>query len=283
MKRRPSGSFLVSIALHLALGAALLYIISLPLPISKLFSDWTTPAQPPAEHVGYIALPHTGPPTPGRSGGDNRPVRPHVRAAPRMVAPRTAPTQLPPIPHVDRTPQGGSGPVVGAGGATQGVVPSFSDPRVWTPAGAPPPVPRGMAAQLDSMLAERIQLHNDSMAIIAKNAGRKPGDWTFNKGGKKYGIDQKYIYVGSIKIPTALLALLPLNIQGNPTEIQRDRALSRMHADIMENAQRALNEQEFKDAVKRVRERKQREHDAALLAKKKGQQRDRGTGDPPQP
>ena len=37
------------------------------------------------------------------------------------------------------------------------------------------------------------------------------GDWTVGKDGQKYGIDQQYIRLGRFQIPTALLALLPIN------------------------------------------------------------------------
>ena len=38
-----------------------------------------------------------------------------------------------------------------------------------------------------------------------------PGDWTTEKDGKKYGIDQQRIYIGDVSIPTSILALLPVN------------------------------------------------------------------------
>ena len=88
---------------------------------------------------------------------------------------------------------------------------------------------------------------------------RKPGDWTFEKGGKTYGIDQQYIRLGKVSIPTALLALLPINTTGNPTVNERNRAQNQLRSDIFSNAQRGMNEADFKKAVKSIRERKERE------------------------
>jgi hypothetical protein len=279
--RKPSGSLLISIALHAVFGAVLVYVLSLPFPLA----EWLRFEPPPQqfEHLRYYALPSNGTNTPGKSGGNGRPVT-HTPAAPapRVLAPNAVPTQLPPPPKVPAQ-KGGSGPIIGAGGATQGVVPSFSDPRVWLPAGAmEAQKPKDLKESLDSVLATAIQAHNDSLAIIAGNSGRKPGDWTVDHDGKKYGIDQKHIYIGSFKIPTAILALLPLNVQGNPSEIQRNRALQYMHDDIAYQARQAMNEDEFRDAVKKIRERKQREHDEEL-AKKKAQQAAQRADDPSVP
>jgi hypothetical protein len=86
------------------------------------------------------------------------------------------------------------------------------------------------------------------------------GDWTVEKNGKKYGIDKQYIRLGKFSIPTALLALLPFNAQMNPTVSDRNRQQMAMRMDIMEHAQMSLNEEEFRRAVKAIRERKEREH-----------------------
>jgi hypothetical protein len=118
-------------------------------------------------------------------------------------------------------------------------------------------------------LTVRLQAHNDSLAIAQR--GRKPGDWTVERGGKKYGIDQRNIYLGSITLPTALLALLPINRQANPTEIGRERSLALMSADIHYQAERAITEDEFKAAVKRIRDRKERERREAEAQKTNAQ------------
>jgi hypothetical protein len=265
-ERRLDGSLLVSIALHVVLGAALIIILSVPNPIRQ----WLTMphGEPPkAEQITYVATPSAGSAT-ARSGGDNVPVRSKRRSQP-LVAPTTIPTSIPPAPQSNEPPSG-AGPVVGGGGITEGVTPSYGDPRVWAPTGPTYYAPKTQAERLDSAISSRVFAHNDSMALY--NSGRKPGDWTFEKNGEKYGMDQQKIYLGKLALPTALLALLPLNVQGNPARYQNDRMKESQRQEIFLNAQRAMDNDEFKDAVKHIRERKDREHKAELAAKHAQQQ-----------
>ena len=102
---------------------------------------------------------------------------------------------------------------------------------------------------------------NDSIAVAAGR--KKPGDWTIERGGGKWGIDPQFIRLGKISIPTAVLALLPINQQANPTALERNKLQNQLHADIFWNAQRGMNEADFKKAVKSIRERKERERKAA--------------------
>ncbi|HSU93855.1 MAG TPA: hypothetical protein VLI43_09095 [Gemmatimonadaceae bacterium] len=265
-ERRIDGSLLVSIALHIVVGAALVLILSVPNPIRQ----WLTMEhgeQPKVEHITYVATPSAGSAT-ARSGGDNVPVRGKRRARP-LVAPTTVPTTIPPAP-ASTEPPSGAGPVVGAGGPGEGVTPSYGDPRVWAPTGPTYYAPKTQAERLDSAISTRVFAHNDSMALY--NRGRQPGDWTFEKNGQKYGMDQQKIYLGKLALPTALLALLPLNVQGNPARYQNDRMKESQRQEIFLNAQRAMDNDEFKDAVKQIRERKDREHKAELAAKHAQQQ-----------
>jgi hypothetical protein len=176
-----------------------------------------------------------------------------------MAAPDAVPATLPPVLAAPPLPQPGSGPLIGGGGPTRGVQPSYVDGRVW-PGPAPlATAPRTWAERLDSSLVSRIGAANDSAAAYAAAGGREPGDWTFERGGQTWGIDQKYIRLGPVKIPTAVLGALPLNVQQNPVVAERERALAYMREDIQYHAQRAMNEDEFRKAVQRIRERKERE------------------------
>jgi hypothetical protein len=265
-KRRVDGSFLVSIALHIVVGAALFAILSIPNPIRQwLMFDHGE--KPHVEQVTYVATPSAGSAV-ARSGGDNVPVRGKRRATP-LVAPTSIPTAVPPAP-ASTEPESGAGPVVGAGGAAEGVTPSYGDPRVWAPTGPVYYAPKSQAERLDSVISLRVFAHNDSMALY--NSGKKPGDWTFEKNGEKYGMDQQKIYLGKLALPTALLALLPLNVQGNPARYQNDRMKESQRQEIYLNAQRAMDNDEFKIAVKEIRQRKDREHKAELAAKHAQQQ-----------
>jgi hypothetical protein len=260
-ERRTDGPLLVSIALHIVVGAALVLILSIPNPIRQWLM-FEHGEKPKAEQLTYVAVPSAGSAV-ARSGGDNVPVRGKTRSRP-LVAPTTIPTTVPPAPVTTEAPSG-SGPVVGGGGPGEGVTPSYGDPRVWAPTGPIYYAPKTSAERLDSALTTRVFAHNDSMRLY--NSGKNPGDWTFEKNGEKFGMDQQKIYLGKLALPTALLALLPLNVQGNPARYQNDRMKESQRQEIYLNAQRAMDNDEFKDAVKQIRQRKDREHKAELAAK----------------
>jgi len=270
-RRRPSPAFLVSLGVHVLVSAALMQMLILNIDLSS-----KRPSAP-AERVGYVTLgvPGTQAATPGRSGGDGRPiVSREVRVAAPTVTPDgvPAPTPGPSEPAVE----GGTGPLVGTGGPARGVRPSYSDPRLWGPPEpivAPPPT---VAETIDGLIAEAIQPYNDSVARAA--AKRDPTDWTVEKGGYKWGIDKRAIRLGPVSIPTALLAMLPLNLQGNPTEINRERSYAMLNRDIMWQARQAVNEADFAKAVRSIRERKERERAAALAAAGNGSKEQEGAG-----
>ena len=280
MTRRIPGPLAVSIAVHLVVGAALLQVLRDPYRIGHFFER--SSAAPEVERIGFISLPDLGTtPTAGRSGGDGRPPR-EPREAPPLRAPATVPTELPPLPEGTPAPEEGSGPIVGGGGPMAGIRPSYSDPRVWARPGPYVTAPKTAKARLDSVIASRIGQHHDSLAALG--TPRDPTDWTFERNGKKYGIDRDYIRLGDVSIPTAVLALLPLNVQGNPIAIEREKRLNAMHADIAEHAQRSVNEDEFRAAVKRIRERKDRERAAArqtIAGREEAAAREKAGGSPP--
>ena len=261
--RRPSGSLLVSIALHILLGAALLWLLSMPYP----FHEWLPRKSPyeskPEERINYVEVPSGG--APGRAGSEGGPAA-APRPAPPLVAPREVPARVPraapAAPEAPPAAGGAAGRGAGGTGLRQGITPSFEDSRVWLPPGNAPSQPQSLSDSLDSAIGSALRIHQDSMRALAAAQGRKPGDWTFEKGGKKWGMDSKKIYIGDVSIPTAILALLPLNAGTNPIKNREERQLNFQRKEILEQAQRAMNEEEFREAVKRIRERKQREHDA---------------------
>jgi hypothetical protein len=149
---------------------------------------------------------------------------------------------------------------------------------VWAPLDAGPAVVLSPKQRIDSVIASRIQEFQDSIRI-ADGSKRDPTDWTFEKGGQKWGMDSKYIRLGPLSIPTALLGLLPMNnaaLQGNVFAAERARQQNAWSREIAEQAQRAMNEDEFRTAVKRLRERKERERQA-----KKAEETVAGRGESP--
>jgi hypothetical protein len=156
----------------------------------------------------------------------------------------------------------GLGPIIGIGGPSRGIRPQYSDPRVWEPPGKVVGTPKTVAQAIDSIIVDAIAPYNDSVAAAAQQ--RDPTDWTIKKGGYKWGMDSKAIRLGPLSIPTALLAMLPLNITGNPQAYERNRSYAAMNRDINWHAQQAINEADFMKAVRGIRERKERERAAAL-------------------
>ncbi|MDQ3699070.1 MAG: hypothetical protein M3373_13770 [Gemmatimonadota bacterium] len=272
MSRRPGGPWIVSLALHAVLGAGLVYVVGRP---GSFEEWWRSQKSPPkvVERIGFVSVPQGPIDTPGRSGGDDRPVTAPQAPPPPLVAPTETPAGVPmPVP-LPITPEAGAGRVVGEGGPTQGINPSYRDPRLWIApergvVTAPAPG-KQTPEEIGREIGRRLEVLNDSIALA--RSGRKPGDWTVERDGKKYGLDQNHIYIGSVKLPAALLALLPINRQANPAALDRERALSSMSADIRFHAQRAATEDEFKAAVKRIRERKERERRAAEQLAKNAQ------------
>ena len=154
----------------------------------------------------------------------------------------------------------------------RGIVPSYSDPRVWAdPNAVVLALPRSISEQLDSMLVSGTQRVRDSIALASGQ--RRPGDWSWTKDGKKYGWDSLGIHLGGITIPREALLLAGMltkvNASSNPSVAERARAIRAMSEDINYNAPRAMNAEEFRTAVKRIRERKERERREAREAAEK--------------
>lgn len=257
-RRKLSPSVLVSVGVHVIVAVAFMRMLIL----NEEFT--TAPKRQTAaqERVGFVRIAKPGEkPTAGRVGGDGRP---EVSREIHVVAPTVVPTAIPvpAVATVKPIEEPGTGPLVGGGGPSRGVRPSYSDGRLWTP---PSPIvapPKTVAQTIDSLIAEGIAPYNDSIAAAAGR--RDPTDWTIEKGGYKWGIDKRAIRLGPVSIPTALLAMLPLNLQGNPTTIERDRTYAAINRDITWHAQQAINDADFMKAVRSIRERKERERAAAL-------------------
>ena len=174
------------------------------------------------------------------------------------------PTQLPvPSGAIDQAPAraaGGEGDGFGvtSSGLATGLVPRLPDPRIRLSApDAAYRMPRGTSQEVDSLIDIAVGIAIDSLEIY-KRMGKLPEWIKKTKGGGEWGLTPTYIALGKVKIPTALLALLPLNIGPgrSPIDVRRDAYIRQ---DVLENAQRGISEDEFKAAVKRIRERKERE------------------------
>ncbi len=193
-----------------------------------------------------------------RIRGEQRP-----KVTPQSPYPGVELLPPPPIPEVtlvDTTPippTPGPVPRIGAW---------LGDGRLWV---QPLPLPpRELAQKLsrtneeiaDSVVTAMVQAYMDSIALEPGADHMKLPDWTTGEGGHKYGLDSKNIYIAGLKIPAAVLALIPL--QGANESKAFDRT-DQLLADLRQAAVRAGNAAEFKDAIKELR--KQRAAQEAFL------------------
>jgi hypothetical protein len=257
---RPTArSIAISVAIHIAIIAALGSIVW-KYPLGQVMGIRRPQMQP--ERLHYIQLPSQ--PTQGSSGSAAK----QGGAPAALEAPVSTPSVVPVPPPTDSgrsEAAGGTGDGQGAGGGVAtGIVPRQPDARIPLSTGPVARVPMTVAETVDSIVSVAIGIYKDSMAIAAKQ--RQPGDWSVKgKDGKVWGWDNQGIRLGKFTIPNALLALLPLNAGGGGSPIEQ-RSLAYIRRDIMENAQRSISEDEFRAAVKRIRERKERERRQNLIA-----------------
>jgi hypothetical protein len=113
---------------------------------------------------------------------------------------------------------------------------------------------------VDSAVTAIVQGYLDSIA--GDPAAREVGlpSWTTNVAGKKFGLDAKNIYIAGLKIPAAVLALLPIP-QGNIDQNKAYNHLMELRGDLQQAARRAENLAEFKVMIRDMRLRKERERE----------------------
>ncbi|HUO52847.1 MAG TPA: hypothetical protein VMT93_10035 [Gemmatimonadaceae bacterium] len=265
-REKPRGTFAITIVAHVAFFALLFWVLSIPAP----FTQWLAPKKQEfasGERIVYMRIPPGATIATLPPGMKARAPRGGAVATQRLVAPTVVPTTSP-----DAKPGASKGeaaeesaPVI-AGGAGPGIEPEMHDPRVWLPPGAVIYVPRPDNAKLFDTGATRLAIKHYQDSLMKKQADALKT--VFEAGGKKYGVDGQNIYIADFKIPSALLSLIPIHPTGYATPDQA--ALARQTADINYQAGRALDAEDFKTAIKRIRMRKEREHEAALAAQGKG-------------
>ena len=266
--RRGARATAASVVVHIALFVGLWHVLQFPRAIGLLF-DPSEPSAPAQERIRFFTV--TPPTVSGPvvttppAGRGNRaaasPTAPAVQSVP-LIAPTEVPSTLPPVPRAPEGPV--RGPLASGRGAVQGVQPGYTEPRIWVePQVVTAPALTG-DAKLDSAITDRVMAYRDSMARYAIVPNKfERGDWTVGKDGNRYGIDKQFIRLGKFSIPTALLGLLPMNQQGNPVAYEREKRLAMMRSEILEQAAQAMNEEDFRRAVKAIRERKEKERKAA--------------------
>ena len=168
-------------------------------------------------------------------------------------------------------PRGGPPAAAGDTGARRGgrparLAPQYGDGRLWvepypeTPSELADRVRRSHGQLVDSAVTAIVQAYLDSLAQEPGADRAQLPSWVTDVGGRKYGLDAKYIYVAGLKIPSAVLALIPFP-QGNVDQALANRRLQDLRADLFQAAQRAENAAEFKKAIRDIRERKEQEEE----------------------
>lgn len=262
-EKRSPAAIAVSVALHLVIGAVLLRVVVGPNGVAEWLVGPSAPKQP--EAIAYVAV---RPPSQIESGGGS-PVNANAplgvtRSQTTLIAPTSVPTSVPEATGGRGGSGGGTGTGQGTGsgaGSARGIVPGY-DPRLYPDEPVPVRIVRTPKQRLDSVIAESFAQAAESAAAHPRSNVTEDGraDLTFNLGGRKYGWSQKGIVLGPITLPAPLLALLPLNrVGGNPTSLMRGENPWRMHTQIQQAAQVALNAETFNERVKRIRERRDRE------------------------
>jgi hypothetical protein len=218
---------------------------------------------PPATGPTVVPMPYREPRVTGIQGTGSSAPRPR-RA---VVVPETQPVAaLPePIPP-PAVPDTGSAPTEPPPEPIGIIGPGLAAGRLWV---RPLPLPpKELAKRLskdhvelvDSAVTAIVQGYLDSIA--ADPASRKVGlpSWTKEIAGKKFGIDGKSIYIAGLKIPAAVLALLPIS-GGNIDQNRAYNHLMDLRTDLQYAAQRSANLDEFKEMIKEMRIRKERERE----------------------
>ena len=204
-----------------------------------------------------------------------QPARPPQRpsAPPPAVQLREDAVVQVPVDTGSREAAGDRPPLIGRIG------PGLADGRLWV---RPLPLPpKDLARRLekshvelvDSAVSAIVQGYLDSIAMEPSSREARLPSWTTEVAGKKFGLDANNIYVGGLKIPAAVLALLPLP-QGNIDQSRAYNHLMELRGDLQQAARRAENLDEFKSMIRDMRLRKEREREF---------ERNQGTAPPPAP
>lgn len=144
--------------------------------------------------------------------------------------------------------------------------PAIGEGKLWV---RPLPLPPQELAQrlarshyelIDSAVSEIVQAYIDSVLRAPVPFDNKPPTWTTTIGGKTFGIDSRNIYLGGLKIPTAILALLPLPQVSN-VDLRYMHRMADIQADLQYAAQRARTMEDFKRAIAEIRAQRARDRE----------------------
>jgi hypothetical protein len=257
-KQDKKGSVVASLVVHV-IAIVLIASITFTYPLSSFFGE---KENVPVERIQYVrVVPRGAPAAVGNGSQEKTPPKKAEKPAP-LLAPSVIPSALPPIPPPNVSVGAISGTGTGSGGAAAGIAtgiePSLPDSRIELRPNMLR-LPLSLAQKNDSAVKAIYLAYRQAEIEAAANKGRSPRDWTFEKGGQKYGLDSSYIYLGKFKLPSAILAALPFNTGGvDGRRIIDNRNAEWIRNDIYTHAQ-GMSEDDFRAAIRRIRERKDRE------------------------
>ncbi len=262
----------VSAALHVVLFATLSIEGRRP-GVAVLAPPEVRIVELPPYPIVQVPVAPMGPTSPDRPGVPSRSAPGAAARPPRTDSASMAPA---PMPDLAEAPDTADQPRSVAGR----IGPGIARGRLWVP---PLPLPpRELARRLtrshtelvDSAVSEVVQAFLDSIARDPRSQGVALPSWTTTVAGTKFGLDSKYLYVAGLRIPAAVLALLPIPAAGN--ELKAFDRSGAMYDDLRRAAQRSQNVAEFKDAIREIRERTERERE---FQRNQRREPDRADGD----
>lgn len=179
-----------------------------------------------------------------------------------ISAPRVVPIGVPPRELSRHDAVIGEAPVLR---------PSYGSGSVWVGplegrlgVTGPSPDPATHVARVDSAVRARIVALIDTMPPDSFGVATSP-DWLTEIDGKKWGTDGSWIYLGDVRLPAAVLALLgflPLP-QGNYEMMKQERELARVRDQIMRQAQQMETNSDIRRYIQEIRKRRDREREEA--------------------
>jgi hypothetical protein len=232
----------------------------------------------PEQTLHYVRLAPVPPAIspPARRGGNlGAAASARIASAARLTAPSMTPVGIP----KPAAPTVAPGVMDGTrrdrdSSVAVGVQPGIPDSRLAINPIEPGHLPRTDAQKADSALSAIYGMYVDSVKASLAHHGRDPGDWSWGgKDGDKWGWDPNGIHLGGITIPNAVLAALPLNMGPtghNMNALTEGRADAYMRQDIAMHAN-LMSEDDFRSAVKRIRDRVDRERQEKMAKQRKDQ------------
>ncbi len=268
-------SIVVSIAVHIVV-ISMIASITFRYPLAAFFGLDRDHA--PTERITYVQVQPKSTYGVG-NGADENPNKTKPKKALKpapLLAPALTPTTLPPVPPPGASVGAISGTGTGSGGAPVGVAtgiePSMPDARIELRPNTLR-VPLSTAERNDSAVKAIYMAYREAEVAAEAGRGRSPRDWTVEHDGQKFGLDSQFIYLGKFKIPSAILAALPFNPGGvDGRRIIEGRNADWIRNDIYTHSQ-GMSEDDFRAAVKRIRERKDRERAQDQTDKEKAPQK----------